>query len=136
MGHARSWFAPILESDSEGGGQMADQEQQELPDWRAAMISDLRGPDITAATRALLALTYNDPDRTAVEVLLLCQLSSSDVDPEVRALAVTCMGHVGRIHRAVSPETVRRLEALIDDAELGGRAEDALGDIAAFGAVN
>ncbi|TMS52709.1 hypothetical protein [Mycobacterium sp. DBP42] len=73
---------------------------------------------------------------TRHEVLLLCQLSSSDVDPEVRALAVTCMGHVGRIHRAVSPETVRRLEALIDDAELGGRAEDALGDIAAFGAVN
>lgn len=129
-------LAPTVESGNEGCGQVTDQEQQELQDWRAAMLSDLRGPDITAATRALLALTYDDPDRTAVESLLLRQLSSSEVDPEVRALAVTCMGHVGRIHRAVSPEVVRRLESLIDDPELGGRAEDALGDIAAFGAAN
>lgn len=95
-------------------------------------MSDLQGPDVTAATRALLDLTYGDPDRRAVEVALLGQLSSPDVHPEVKQLAVTCMGHIGRLHRAASADVVRRLEGLLGDPELGGRAEDALGDIRAF----
>lgn len=109
-----------------------EREQQELEEWRSAVMSDLQGPDVTAATRALLDFTYGDPDRRAVEVVLLRQLSSPDVHHEVKELAVTCMGHVGRLHRAVSPDVVRRLEGLLDDPDLGGRAEDALGDIRAF----
>ncbi|MDH6194105.1 hypothetical protein M2272_000726 [Mycobacterium frederiksbergense] len=111
---------------------MTDRQQQELEGWRATIMSDLEGADITAATRALLALTYDDPDRRGVELVLLRQLSSLGVDQQVRALAVTCMGHIGRLHRAVSPDVVRRLEELLDDPDLGGQAEDALGDISAF----
>ncbi|OBG84107.1 hypothetical protein A5699_27860 [Mycobacterium sp. E802] len=95
-------------------------------------MSDLHGPDVTAATRALLELTYGDPDRRAVEVVLLRQLSSPGMHPEMKELAVTCMGHIGRLHRAASPDVVRRLEGLLGDPVLGGRAEDALGDIRAF----
>lgn len=95
------------------------------------MVSDLEGSDTGLATRALLALTYDDPDRRAVELILLRQLSP-EVDDQVRALAVTCMGHIGRIHQAVSPDVVHRLEGLLGDPILGGRAEDALDDIRSF----
>lgn len=105
--------------------------QQELEAWRAAMVSDLEGSDTRLATRALLALTYDDPDRRAVEVILLRQLSP-EIDGQVSALAVTCMGHIGRIHEAVSSDVIHRLEGLLDDPVLGGRAEDALDDIRSF----
>jgi len=108
-----------------------NQEQMELEDWRAAMMSDLEGTHIGMSTRALLALTYDDPDRERVEGVLIDCLSP-DVDPQIRTLAVTCMGHVGRIHRAVGIDVIHRLKELLDDPVLGGVAEDALGDIASF----
>ena len=108
-----------------------DREEPELERWRAAVTTDLGSPDIGVSTGALLAMTYDDPDPRRVEAVLLDCLSPG-ADPQIRALAVTCLGHVGRIHRAVSADVVRRLEALLDDPALGGTAEDALGDIASF----
>ncbi|WP_405974657.1 hypothetical protein OG496_42415 [Streptomyces sp. NBC_00988] len=108
-----------------------DREALELERWRVALMSELGSPDVGVSTRALLAMTWDDPDRERVEGVLLDCLSP-DTDPQIRALAVTCMGHVGRIHRAVSVVVVRRLEQLVDDPALGGVAEDALGDIANF----
>ncbi|MFF0060968.1 hypothetical protein ACFYRC_05345 [Streptomyces sp. NPDC005279] len=110
---------------------MTNEEQAQLDAWRAAMLSDLQGSDGALATRALLALTYDDPDRRRIEVILLDCLSP-EADAQIRALAVTCMGHVGRIHRAVSVDVKHRLEGLLDDPILGGRAEDALDDIESF----
>lgn len=95
------------------------------------MMSDLQSSDIGKSTRALLALTYDDPDRVRVEAILLGFLSP-EADPQMRALAVICMGHIGRIHRAVSVDVIHRLKGLLDDPILGGQAEDALGDIAFF----
>ncbi|WP_327400418.1 hypothetical protein OG194_09525 [Streptomyces sp. NBC_01288] len=108
-----------------------DPEAPELERWRAALMADLGSPDTGVSTRALLAMTFDDPDRERVEAVLLNCLSP-DADPQIRTLAVTCMGHVGRIHRAIGADVVRRLEELVDDPALGGVAEDALGDIAAF----
>ena len=108
-----------------------DREEPELESRRAALTTDLGSTDIGVSTRALLAMTFDDPDRERVEAVLLNCLSP-EADPQIRALAVTCMGHVGRIHRAVSADVVRRLEELLDDPVLGGVAEDALGDIADF----
>ncbi|MER5429827.1 hypothetical protein [Streptomyces sp. NPDC002588] len=112
-----------------------DREKLELEKWRAALMSDLRSSDIEMSTRALLAMTYDDPDRKRVEAVLL-ECLSRETDPQIRALAVTCMGHVGRIHKVVSADVVNRLEELLDDPTLGGLAEDALGDIAAFAREN
>ncbi|MFJ1594093.1 hypothetical protein ACIOD0_28170 [Kitasatospora albolonga] len=112
-----------------------NQEQQELEIRRAAMVSEVEGSDTRLAARALLALTYDDPDRRAVEAILLRQLSP-EIDDQLRALAVTCMGHIGRIHRTVSPDVVHRLQGLINDPALGGRAEDALDDIRSFARGN
>ncbi|MFF4312763.1 hypothetical protein [Streptomyces sp. NPDC001507] len=110
---------------------MMDRKQLELENWRAALTADIQSSDVGLSTRALLRLTYDDPDRIRVEAVLLGCLSP-EADAQIRALAVTCMGHLARIHRAVSANIVRRLQELLDDPELGGRAEDALDDIAAF----
>ncbi|BCJ52198.1 hypothetical protein Asp14428_36730 [Actinoplanes sp. NBRC 14428] len=106
-------------------------EDPPLDQRRAEWAEDLTNSDVAVSTRALLALTYEDPDRRRVEQILLDCLRPA-VDPQLRALAVTCMGHVGRLHGAVSPDIVTRLRGLLSDPALGGRAEDALDDIASF----
>ncbi|MCP3805473.1 hypothetical protein NLX83_40030 [Allokutzneria sp. A3M-2-11 16] len=131
------WYGKSAECAAKGyqGGagldSMTDRQERDLEGWRAAMSRDLASSDTSLITGALLAVTYDDPDRSRIEALLLGFLSS-EVDHQVKALAVTCLGHVGRIHRAVSSDAIRRLEEFLDDPELGGTAEDALDDIRAF----
>jgi hypothetical protein len=103
--------------------------------WRAEMLDALSSGDVSKSTRALLSLTYNDPDRLWVEGLLLEQLREGN-DPQLRSLAITCMGHLGRIHGSVSARLVKCLEGLLGDSRLGGIAEDAIGDIRHFATVD
>ncbi|WP_344875855.1 hypothetical protein [Allokutzneria multivorans] len=103
----------------------------ELKSWREAMEADLRSPMVEVSTRAMLAITNNDPDRIYVEDLLL-ECISAEFDPQLRALAVTCIGHVARIHRMVSRGVLGKLEELLSDPDLGGIAEDALDDVKSF----
>ncbi|MFD8667930.1 hypothetical protein ACFV1U_21350 [Streptomyces microflavus] len=110
---------------------MMSEERGQLEVWRSTMMSGLRNPDAGVSTRSLLELVYDDPDRRSVESVIVACLAPTS-DPQLRALAVTCIGHVARIHRAVSPDLVSRAEGLLGDPELGGRAEDALDDIASF----
>ncbi|MFF8929093.1 hypothetical protein ACF1AO_17665 [Streptomyces longwoodensis] len=69
-----------------------------------------------------------------VEALLLECLDPAGpvIDPQVTALAVTCVGHVARIHGDVAPDLVDRTRQLLPDPVLGGRAEDALDDVRSF----
>jgi hypothetical protein len=71
------------------------------------------------------ALVHHDPEREQLQRILLGHTRH----PELRQLAVTCLGHVGRLDGEVLPEVVPRLQEFLDDPELGGIAEDALGDI-------
>lgn len=96
------------------------------------MDVNLVSPDIRVALDALLSLTYNDPDRVRVERLILQILGSGGADPQLRALAVTCIGYVARIHRAVDPGLIEVARSLLDDATLGGIAEDAVADAEFF----
>ncbi|GAA2816319.1 hypothetical protein [Crossiella cryophila] len=109
---------------------MTDADEAEMARWRADRLAELNGPEEWPALDALLSLTYYEPDRVWLERLLVERL-----DPgygQVRMLAVTCLGHVGRLHREISPEVVEVLRGLLGDPELGGVAEDALGDIEMF----
>ncbi|MET9229390.1 hypothetical protein [Lentzea sp. NPDC003310] len=83
------------------------------------------------AFQAMLALVRHDPEREQLQRVLL-DVVDHGPDRDLAQLAVTCLGHVGRIDRAVLPEVVPRLRALLGDPQLGGRAEDALGDIESF----
>ena len=102
------------------------------PSWRAQMLTDLESGSIARMTDALLALTLNDPDGPWVEKLLLKCLDGSP-EIQMRSLAITCLGHVARIHGTITnPEVVPKLKMLSADQLLGGFAEDALDDIKTF----
>jgi hypothetical protein len=112
---------------------MSDERRTHLA-VRREKLADLESGDITKATRALLYLTYEDPDRKWLEELLL-NYSGEGNDLQLRSLAVTCMGHVGRIRGVVGSRVASALEDLLLDEQLGGVAEDALGDIRHFSQV-
>lgn len=77
---------------------------------------------------ALVSVTFNETDWRWVQEKCLHFITSSYT--EVRGLAVTCLGHLARIHRKLDLEKVLPiLKNLQNDAEIGGRVEDALDDI-------
>ena len=83
-------------------------------------------PDIICD--ALIRITYHDPNWHWVQDK--CLELASHPDPQVSGLAVTCLGHLARIHRVLDVEkvlpTLRRLQ---DDPKISGRVADALDDI-------
>ncbi len=62
-----------------------------------------------------------------------CLEMTHHYDVEVRGTAVTCLGHLARLHRDLDlPLVLPTLQALRSDPGMGGRAEDALDDIRTF----
>lgn len=87
--------------------------------------------DVEQINDALISLTYHDDDRRWVEGQCLALLDHPDSD--VRGLAATCLGHIARIHRELDRNRVLpALDALRNDPLVGGRAQDALDDIAVY----
>jgi hypothetical protein len=110
---------------------MRDMSEHEDLSWRSRMLDDLKSDDIKLATDALLSLTYNEQDSNWTQDLLLGCVDS-DRDLQIRALAVTCLGHVARLTGKIRADVVEKLRQLTSDPGLGGRAEDALDDVASF----
>ena len=86
----------------------------------------------TAMIDALLSAAYYDPDWQWVESVCLRFLSHSDRG--VRSNAVTCLGHIARIHKALDVEVVLpKLNSLkIDDPSIGHLVDDAIEGIRFF----
>lgn len=103
--------------------------------WRDQMLAQVRSEEIARSTDALLSLTFNEPDRLWLEQFLLGMIDTSP-EPQVRALAVICLGHVARLHRAITRASVEKLNELRNDAELRSRALNAIEDIEVFAAPN
>jgi hypothetical protein len=103
-----------------------------VEDWRQNQVDLVANGSIAESTDALLNLTYHEKDQAWLEAFLL-ECLEPQRDPQLRALAVTCLGHVGRIFGSIrSPHVIPTLTGLLDDQELGGLAEDALGDISHY----
>src|SRR6185295_12237887 len=80
---------------------------------------------------ALVRITYHDSDYKWVQdqCLDFCRHHSADV----RGVAVTCLGHLARIHGKLDIRRVKTaLMALREDPAMGGRVVDALDDIKMF----
>lgn len=108
-----------------------DFDQEEDERWRSSLLQVIYGDDVREATDALLALSLDEPDRIWIENELL-RLLDAPVDRQVRELAITCIGHVARLHRAISQKVIARLHELADDPELKLRVPNALSDIRVF----
>ena len=82
-------------------------------------------------THSLIRVVYHDPDwRWAQE---LCIEYAKHPDSSVAGLAVTCFGHLARIHGELDLERVLPiLEELKQDEEIAGRVEEALDDISIY----
>jgi hypothetical protein len=85
--------------------------------------------DENTLVHTILSAAYHDPEWKWVQEHRLRYLDHPS--PSVRAIAVTCLGHLARIHRQLDVAIVMpRLVALRDsDTELAGQAEDAISDI-------
>jgi hypothetical protein len=83
------------------------------------------------AAVALYRMALNDPDWVWAEEK--CIASIHDSRYPVQAAAVTCLGHLARIHGKTTKEIVLpELERLKNHPKLKGIAEDALTDISLF----
>jgi hypothetical protein len=98
---------------------------------REELEDALSAGSAAVARRALLRMALHEPDRKWAAQKCLAALRDQRVD--VRAAAITSLGHLARIHRCSDLEQVMpALQALKADPELGGIAEDALEDILIF----
>ncbi|WP_229070828.1 hypothetical protein [Actinoplanes sp. DH11] len=99
--------------------------------WRADMMAEVASGDVPRATEALLSLVNHESDRSWIEGVLLGVIDG-DFDLQIKQLAVICLGHVARIHRAISGGVVSRLEEMQTDPSLSSRANNALEDVGIF----
>jgi hypothetical protein len=91
----------------------------------------LQSPNPDEIGAALLASALDDPDWRWVQEQCLRGLQHSS--EQVRGLALTCLGHVARIHGHLDMERVLPvLAGLRTHPSLAGRVEDVLDDIEMF----
>ena len=89
------------------------------------------GPRLELAARAILQMALHEPDLAWAEQA--CLLALQDSRQEVKAAAIAGLGHLARIHGALSdPAVIEELRKLTHDPKLSGIAEDALDDIQIF----
>lgn len=107
-------------------------EYQDLPRLsHAELYAALSSPATERAAAAVISVGLHEPDwRWAEQV---CLEALKDAREEVRAAAVTSLGHIARVHgRITALVVIPVLESILTDPALGGVAEDALEDIRLF----
>jgi hypothetical protein len=90
-----------------------------------------RGDDTYSLCHSLLRVALHDDDwRWALEQIVPYL---RDPNPEVRGVAVSCIGYLVRIHRAIDVSSaLPMLYALQEDASVARRVRDTLEDIRQF----
>ncbi|MDN7908561.1 hypothetical protein QZM18_31220 [Burkholderia diffusa] len=92
----------------------------------------LQSSDIAAATETLMYICFNIDDADWVQDKCV-EIIERRGDLNLIKLAITCIGHVARIHSFINKAKVMPvLERCLKDPALSGRAEDALQDIEIF----
>ncbi|MEN5032579.1 hypothetical protein [Pseudomonas sp. Ps21-P2] len=92
----------------------------------------LRSEDMTVATDGLLYLCFNIDDPEWIQIKCIDVIENHRND-DVRGLAMTCIGHVARMHKVIDKSLVIPvLFEKLKHSTLSGRAQDALDDIDVF----
>jgi hypothetical protein len=90
-----------------------------------------RGNESEEIVHALLGATWHIADWEWVQDRCLDLLDSPM--PDVRDTAITCLGHLARIHKKLNqPKVLAALASKLSDPDCSGRAEDAMEDIEMF----
>ncbi|MDR1347299.1 MAG: hypothetical protein LBJ63_02555 [Prevotellaceae bacterium] len=89
--------------------------------------------DVDSATKTLLDICFNPNDWKWVQDICL-SLITANKNEDVRRLAVTCLGHLARIHSTIEKEKVIPFLKKIKkgDINIAGTIDDALDDINMF----
>ncbi|MCV9933987.1 hypothetical protein OIU80_17025 [Flavobacterium sp. LS1R47] len=91
----------------------------------------LKSKDATIVINTLLETTFHNQNWEWVQDLCIELLENKN--PDISGLAVTCLGHIARIHRVIDKEKVlKAFESRKDDEAINGRIEDAIEDINVF----
>lgn len=99
---------------------------------QAEIIKLLRSTDEEVVSQALLYMTFNIQDADWIQKTCLEFISTNEND-SMRGLAITCLGHVARIHGKINEEhTVPALMLYLENESLSQRAQNALDDIEIF----
>ena len=102
-----------------------------LPISREQLHRALTSESEEHAARAIIAVGLYEPDWRWAEQT--CVQALQDSREDVRAAAITSLGHIARIHgRITVARVIPELEGLRSHPTLGGVAEDALEDILRF----
>jgi hypothetical protein len=109
----------------------AVENNQQMKEKELAAIR-LASVNPSVVTEALLDITFNISDWEWVQNQCLQLISNPNED--IRGLALTCLGHIARIHAVIDkPKVLPVLRQIISqDAAVAGRVEDALDDIEIF----
>lgn len=104
------------------------------PMTRVDAQRDLASQDEVKIIDALLSISFHDPDRLWVEEQCLLFLTNTNASHDIHRIAITCLGHLARIHGQLSLEKIKGPleEALNRDSSLFGFVDDTLGDIRMF----
>jgi hypothetical protein len=87
--------------------------------------------DAEIVTRKLLDITFNNDNWKWVQEKCLKLLDNKN--EAIKGLAVTCLGHIARIHKKIDREKVLKAFAdRISDETISSRIEDAIEDIKMF----
>ena len=106
---------------------MNEIEKYSIENLEKALFGDKR-----TAIDALMYACFNVDNADWIQEQCL-KILNTNADKEVKSLAVTCLGHVARMHLKINKEKVMPvLNNLLSDPEFSGVASDALDDIEVF----
>lgn len=97
------------------------------PIERCTVNSMFDSGDQNLICEALLSITYHDKDWLWVQEKCLFFIKSEFID--VKKIAISCLGHLARVHGKLEDKVMPILEELRSDPDLVGRVEDAIDDI-------
>ncbi|MEL6150147.1 MAG: hypothetical protein AAFU54_24010 [Chloroflexota bacterium] len=93
----------------------------------------LRSEDEVDVQEALVRLTFHSVDREWIESECIRLLDDPAISVGTKQLAITCIGHLARIHRTLNIETVIPvLMKVATNSALAGYVDNALDDIELF----
>jgi len=98
-----------------------------IPIERSMAESMFGSGDQRLICEALLRITYHDKDWLWVQEKCLYFIGSEFID--VKKVAISCLGHLARVHGKLETKVMHILEKLRSDPQLAGRVEDAIDDI-------